>query len=182
MWFTEYNDRIGRITHAGVISEFSAGITAGSNPHGITAGPDGNLWFTELNGIGRAALAPVVTTAAPRFGPTTGGIVVTLTGTGFVAPAAVAFDGIPGTNVTVLSATQITVTTPAHPATGAVDIVVTVPGGGAGTLIRGYTFGIPNALPTPRAGSGSGNPAPLPGGRSGGGGQGQPNPLPIARP
>ena len=31
------------------ISEFSAGITAGSYPTGITTGPDGNLWFLELN-------------------------------------------------------------------------------------------------------------------------------------
>ena len=91
-------DRIGRITTAGVVTEFSAGITAGSSPlaaspraptatcgspsrrrpdradhpgggrHrvragitpgssplGITAGPDGNLWFTEHSGnaIGR---------------------------------------------------------------------------------------------------------------------------------
>ncbi len=30
------------------ITEFSAGITTGSQPEGITAGPDGNIWFTEL--------------------------------------------------------------------------------------------------------------------------------------
>src|SRR5437016_423182 len=32
------------------ITEFSAGITAGAQPLGITAGPDGNLWFTERAG------------------------------------------------------------------------------------------------------------------------------------
>ena len=49
LWFTEFNggNRIGRITTAGVITEFSTGITAGALPYGITAGPDGNLWFTE---------------------------------------------------------------------------------------------------------------------------------------
>ena len=48
LWFTEFvGDRIGRITPAGVVTEFSAGITPSSDPHGITAGPDGNLWFTE---------------------------------------------------------------------------------------------------------------------------------------
>jgi hypothetical protein len=38
-----------------VVTEFSAGITAGSGPSGIAGGPDGNLWFTEYNGdrIGR---------------------------------------------------------------------------------------------------------------------------------
>ena len=56
-------DRIGRITPAGVVTEFSAGITAGSGPYGIAAGPDGNLWFTEFDGdrIGRITPAGVVT-------------------------------------------------------------------------------------------------------------------------
>ena len=43
---------MGRITTAGVVTEFSAGITQ-SNLHGITLGPEGNLWFTEESKIGR---------------------------------------------------------------------------------------------------------------------------------
>ena len=35
------------------ISEFSSGISNGSGPSGIAAGPDGNLWFTEV--VGRIA-------------------------------------------------------------------------------------------------------------------------------
>src|SRR5262245_18799499 len=55
LWFTEADaNRIGRITPAGVVTEFSAGITPNSQPSGITAGPDGNLWFTEAGKIGRA--------------------------------------------------------------------------------------------------------------------------------
>ena len=52
LWFTEITigNRIGRITPAGVVTEFTAGITADSRPLGITAGPDGNLWFTEYGG------------------------------------------------------------------------------------------------------------------------------------
>ena len=34
----------------GVITEFSVGISPGSLPVGITAGPDRNLWFTEFDG------------------------------------------------------------------------------------------------------------------------------------
>ena len=51
--------RIGRITPAGAVTEFSSGISAGSGPQGITAGPDGNLWFTEFGGnrIGRHGAA-----------------------------------------------------------------------------------------------------------------------------
>jgi len=45
------------------ITEFTAGITSGSGPGGIAAGPDGNLWFTEAGGdrIGRITPAGVVT-------------------------------------------------------------------------------------------------------------------------
>ena len=47
----------------GVVTEFSAGISRGQRPAGITAGPDGNLWFTEFDGnrIGRITPAGVVT-------------------------------------------------------------------------------------------------------------------------
>ena len=43
LWFTQTGGaQIGRITSAGVVSEF----VAGGVPGGITAGPDGNLWYT----------------------------------------------------------------------------------------------------------------------------------------
>src|SRR5450432_3836757 len=48
---------------AQTVTEFSAGITASASPDSITAGPDGNLWFTEFNAnqIGRITPAGVVT-------------------------------------------------------------------------------------------------------------------------
>ncbi len=57
------NRKIGRITPDGVVTEFSDGITAGSEPRDITPGPDGNLWFTERasDRIGRITPAGVVT-------------------------------------------------------------------------------------------------------------------------
>jgi len=59
LWFTEMDaNKIGRITTAGQVSEFSI-PTADSHPWGIvTAGPDGNLWFTEpeLGRVGKLAL------------------------------------------------------------------------------------------------------------------------------
>jgi streptogramin lyase len=58
MWFVEVaGSRFGRITPAGVVTDFStgSGISTNSRPWGIAAGPDGNLWFTEESGnrIGR---------------------------------------------------------------------------------------------------------------------------------
>src|SRR5204863_249228 len=63
VWFTEIaGNKIGKITPAGVITEFPI-PTAASTPVGIASGPDGNLWFTEelANKIGRITTAGVVT-------------------------------------------------------------------------------------------------------------------------
>jgi len=53
-WFAEFGaSRIARITHAGVVTEFT--LPAGRGPLNIAVGPDNNLWFTENTGdrIGR---------------------------------------------------------------------------------------------------------------------------------
>ena len=49
-------------TQGTVLNTFSAGITAGAGLFAITAGPDGNLWFTEQTGnrVGRITPAGVV--------------------------------------------------------------------------------------------------------------------------
>ena len=63
LWFTELQGKIGQITTAGVITEFSNGLPANSNPWAIAAGHDGNLWFTDrlVNKIGRITPAGVIT-------------------------------------------------------------------------------------------------------------------------
>ena len=69
------------IVPSGSISEFPI-PTPESIPQGITAGPDGNLWFTEADGnkIGRITLNgtisefPISTSASPPFAITSGGI------------------------------------------------------------------------------------------------------------
>ncbi|HTQ68510.1 MAG TPA: kelch repeat-containing protein [Solirubrobacteraceae bacterium] len=66
LWFTEYGaGKIGRITPAGVVTEFSNGITGGSasKPRELVGGPDGNVWFVEEAGSRIA-----------RINPATGGI------------------------------------------------------------------------------------------------------------
>src|SRR5262249_41299087 len=66
---------------AGAVTEFSTGITAGSHPNAITAGPDGNLWFTESN--------------ATQVGTITPGPCIRRPGGLTVSPAAVAFPDTP---------------------------------------------------------------------------------------
>jgi streptogramin lyase len=43
--------KLGRITPVGVVTEFSAGLNAGAEPCALTAGPDGNVWFGDCNGL-----------------------------------------------------------------------------------------------------------------------------------
>lgn len=66
LWFTSRSpsfNAIGRITTAGVITLFTAGLSQ-SDPavHDITNGPDGNMWFTEEfgNRIGRITPSGVI--------------------------------------------------------------------------------------------------------------------------
>jgi streptogramin lyase len=68
LWFTEFaGNKIGKITLAGVITEFPVPTPHGG-PTGITSGPDGNLWFTEYDNtfgpigkIGKITPAGVIT-------------------------------------------------------------------------------------------------------------------------
>jgi hypothetical protein len=66
VWFAETSaGRIGRMTPAGVLTEFPLSGAYGL-PLGIEVGPDGNLWFTEslgteTCGIGRIALDGTLT-------------------------------------------------------------------------------------------------------------------------
>jgi hypothetical protein len=60
---------------------------------------------------------PTITSVTPNTGPTTGGTVVTITGTGFgvgTTATAVRFDRTPAVSVDCVSITTCTVVTPAH--------------------------------------------------------------------
>jgi len=65
IWFSQYSawdDKIGRITPEGVITEFAEGFSAGHGLRSITLGPDGNLWFTKDYGrVGKITPTGTVT-------------------------------------------------------------------------------------------------------------------------
>jgi IPT/TIG domain/Bacterial Ig domain len=83
--------------------------------------------------------APTVSSVSPNNGPPAGGTAVTIIGANFVAGATVTFGTAAASNVVVVSATQITATTPAGSA-GAVTVTVTDPGALSGSLTNGFTY------------------------------------------
>ncbi|MFF8195818.1 IPT/TIG domain-containing protein [Streptomyces bobili] len=90
------------------------------------------------NGLSYTYVAdPTLTSIAPTEGSTSGGTLVTLTGTGFTTTNEVTFDGNPAP-FTVLSDTSVSAATPAG-AAGPVDVVVTNDAGSA-TLVAAFTY------------------------------------------
>jgi large repetitive protein len=119
----------------------------------VVTNPDGQS-ATRTGGFTFKAPAPTLTAVSPSSGPINGGTVVTMTGTNFASGATVTFGGAAATSVVVVSATQITVHTPAH-AQGSVNVVVTNPDGQSATRTGGFTFGAPAPILTgvsPRTG------------------------------
>ena len=88
--------------------------------------PVGSYAFLSAPPAG-ADTAPTVSAVSPDIGPTAGGTVVTITGTGFiVGSTTVAFGATAATDVTVTSDTTLTATAPPNLPGGSVDVVVTV--------------------------------------------------------
>ena len=83
--------------------------------------------------------APTVTSIGPTNGTTLGGTTVTITGTNLTGATAVTFGGVPATSFMIVDANTIIAVAPAH-AAGAVDVVVTTPGG---TATATYTYVTP---------------------------------------
>jgi hypothetical protein len=80
----------------------------------------------------------VIYASSPRSGPPAGGVVVSLTGTHFVAGATVTFGGVAGSSPVVTDETDMTVTAPALTAATVNDITVTNTDGTAGTLKKAW--------------------------------------------
>lgn len=113
------------------------------------------MWSRRRRGTGRrlspsvgvAVPAPAVSSISPDIGdPAGGGLVRTLTGTGFTGTTGVTFGGDAATSVIVVNDTTITCLAPAH-AAGLVDVVVTNPSG-SDTLTNGYEYFDPGSLAT----------------------------------
>lgn len=84
--------------------------------------------FSQFQLTAELVPAPTISSISPQSGVRTGGTAVTINGTGLAGATSVTFDGAPVTIVGTPTATAINLITPSH-AEGAVEVVVTTPGG-----------------------------------------------------
>ncbi len=88
-----------------------------------------------------AAAPPTITQIAPNIGPTNGGTIVAITGTGFQSGATIYFGALPALAVTVNSDTSITAVT-APQVFGSVNVTITNADSQSATLASGFTYAI----------------------------------------
>jgi hypothetical protein len=120
----------------GVLSGTPAAGTLGAYPLTFTAAngvtPNATQSFT-LTVAAPVAAQPTVTGLSPNSGPLAGGTSVTIFGTNLAGATGVRFGTTAATSFTVVSANEITVTSPAGTAAGTVDVTVTTPSGTSAT-------------------------------------------------
>jgi len=130
---------------ASVVSSASTKIIVTTPPHSagtadvVVSNSGGTTTLSAGYSYTSSAPPPSVSAVSPNSGPSGGGTVVTVSGSGFTAGATVKFGSVPATNVTATSATSINATTPAQsPAT--VDVVVTNTDSQSATLAGGFSY------------------------------------------
>ena len=138
---------IANYTKFGTVANATGAITIVSDTQITVTSPAqaaGTIDVTVTNSIGTSTTSsadkftydgtPTVTGISPVAGPTTGGTTVTITGTGFLIANWTKFGTVANATgaITIVSDTQITVTSPAQ-AAGTIDVTVTNPVGTSAT-------------------------------------------------
>ena len=121
---------LGTLSRIFVVVLIAAGLglaVPGLSQAAPTAGPQASI-----------AAAPTIFGVLPDAGPIAGGTEFYLFGSDLTGTTSVTFGGVPATNIVVNDDEYLTGNTPAH-AVGAVDVVVTTPGGSA-TDTGGFTY------------------------------------------
>jgi cellulase (glycosyl hydrolase family 5)/IPT/TIG domain-containing protein/putative Ig domain-containing protein len=96
---------------------------------------------SNLNANIASASSPIVSSISPASGPTSGGTLVTVSGSNFHAGATVLFGGSTASSVIVKSATQIQAVTPIHIA-GTMDVTVRNADSESSTLSSSFVFSV----------------------------------------
>ncbi len=134
------------------VGEATSSVTLGAAPSvSLTLGPPADGGAPDL-AMPDAAL-PVVTVTAvmPPTGPTSGGVDLVVTGTGFQPGAGLTVDGIAATGVTITSPTELHARLPPDPgALGKVAVKVGNPDGSSGSAPVFAYFAAAASLAPPR--------------------------------
>ena len=141
-----------------VLSSTSLTCTTSAHAAGAVAVTVTNL-DSQVGSVSSAytyQAAPTVASVSPSSGSTTGGTLITVTGSGFYTGSVVKVNGLTCTGATVVSSSSITCTTPAGSA-GAVTVSVTNLDTQQGSAASAYTyqtiallaFQVGSASPTP---------------------------------
>ncbi len=123
-------------------SQFHGVVGHGTDGYFLITNGDGSMsWIANIvNPVISSLSYPGSATAADPAG----GETITITGTGFKTGATVTVGGTAAPSVSYVSATSLTITTPAKTA-GDYDVVVTNTDGGTATSVNGISFnGIPS--------------------------------------
>ncbi len=151
--FRRLDDPTGNLANLGTVDSFFVDATSdGASDYtyiiiGQSAAGIFSAHSVEVATLASTIVGPTVSAVTPNTGSGVGNPLVTITGSNFdVAGASVTFDGLPATNISVLSPLTITCNIPAH-AAGAVNVAVTNTASGmASTLTNGFTY-LGNATP-----------------------------------
>jgi len=123
----------------------------------LGAGRANAVTFVDID-VDDAPTTPSITQVSPPNGPAAGGTGVTINGANLRADCTIRFGGVPDANVSFVSASSITATTPEH-APGAVDVSLAC-GTDAFNFTNGFTYLAASATlsnVTPNFGSTGGN-------------------------
>ena len=123
------------VTPAHASGTVNMAVTQG--PHNQSATLTGG--YTYVSSSSSSTNSVSVSSASPSQGPTTGGTVVTITGTGFQTGNAVSFGSVQSTAVTVSSNTQIQAMSPPESA-GTVAVTVTNSSAQSSSLPSAFTY------------------------------------------
>jgi hypothetical protein len=112
-----------------------------TGPKDVTVlNPDGQF-ATAVGAFTYTAVTPTITSITPPSDFTNGGTAITISGTNFVSPVSVTFDGIIASNVVDVSSTTITANTTAH-AAGTANVVVKNLADGGTSVPFSFTYSL----------------------------------------
>jgi hypothetical protein len=118
---------VATLTFKALANTGTATISFASTSEALLKSDNSNqLGSTTSATVQMNAPAPTITSVAPTSGSTAGGTAVTITGTNFVTTPSVRFGNNNATNISRVSDTTVTATTPASSTTGAATVTVTV--------------------------------------------------------